>query len=254
MPDPLRLDGRVTIVTGGAGGIGAAVCHRMAIRGAEVAVCDVDIEAATQIAASVREATDQQALACQLDVRSPGSCSSCVDSVVADFGRLDFLVNCAGITRRLDAASTSEEVWHELMEVNLHGVVRMCLASRSLLIEHPGGAVVNLGSTSGAVAVANSAAYGVTKAGVHQLTRALAYEWAEVGVRVNAVAPTIVETPMTADVRQNPSYMEAKLAAIPMHRVVQPEEVAEVVTWLCSPSAAMVTGQVVFVDGGFTIV
>ncbi|MBO0772401.1 MAG: SDR family oxidoreductase, partial [Actinobacteria bacterium] len=131
--------------------------------------------------------------------------------------------------------------------------IRMCRAAVRLLRAAPAPAVVNLGSTAGAVAVAGSAAYGVSKAAIMHLTKILALEWAPAGIRVNAVAPSIVPTAMTEDVRQSNEYMTAKLATIPLGRMVTREEVAQAVAYLCSPAAAMTTGQTLFVDGGVTV-
>jgi NAD(P)-dependent dehydrogenase (short-subunit alcohol dehydrogenase family) len=252
--DPIRVDGRVALVTGAASGIGAATVSRLATRGADVAVCDLNLDAATALAEQISSSTSRSVRAFALDVRRGEECSRCVAEVANHFGRIDYLVNSAGVMSRLDANDTSDEVWHELLEINLHGTIRMCHEAGPWLARQQGSAVVNLGSTNGAVAVPLSAAYGVSKAGIHHLTRILAFEWARNGVRVNAVAPTIVETPMTADIREDPSYLEAKLAAIPLGRMVTPREVAEVVAWLCSQASAMVTGQIIFIDGGFTIV
>jgi len=138
------------------------------------------------------------------------------------------------------------------VEINLNGTFRMCQAVHPVLSVH-GGNVVNMASTGGLVAIAGSAMYGVTKAGIIQLTKILALEWAGARIRVNAVAPTIVPSPMTADVLENETYMAAKLASIPLGRVVRPEEVAAAVRWLASPDAAMVTGHTVCVDGGVSV-
>ncbi len=154
---------------------------------------------------------------------------------------------------RHDFAGTSEAEWRDVLDVNLGGTIRMCRAALWLLRAAPAPAVVNLGSTAGAVAVAGSAAYGVSKAAIMHLTRILAFEWAPEGIRVNAVAPAIVPTAMTEDVRQSAEYMRTKLAAIPLGRMATPDEVAQAVAYLCAPAAAMTTGQTLFVDGGLTI-
>jgi len=252
--DPIRVDGRVALVTGAASGIGAATVARLATRGADVAVCDLNLDAGTALAEQISSSTGRSVRAFALDVRRGEECARCVAEVADHFGRIDYLVNSAGVMSRADAGSTSDETWHELLEINLYGTIRMCREAEPWLTRQQGSAAVNLGSTNGAVAVPLSAAYGVSKAGVHHLTRILALEWARNGVRVNAVAPTIVETPMTADIRKDPSYLEAKLAVIPLGRMVTSGEVAEVIAWLCSQSSAMVTGQIIFIDGGFTII
>jgi NAD(P)-dependent dehydrogenase (short-subunit alcohol dehydrogenase family) len=168
------------------------------------------------------------------------------------FGRLDLLVNNAGINARGKTEEMPEEAWHEVVEVNLNGTFRMCQAAHPALARD-GGAIVNLASTGGLVAIAGSAMYGVTKAAIIHLTKVLSLEWAGAGIRVNAVAPTIVPSPMTADVLGNEAYMAAKLATIPLGRVVEPQEVADAVRWLASPGSAMVTGQTIAVDGGVSV-
>jgi NAD(P)-dependent dehydrogenase (short-subunit alcohol dehydrogenase family) len=176
-----------------------------------------------------------------------------VQAAVDTFGRLDILVNNAGVTLRQDAAATAEPDWQRILDVNLTGTFRMCQEARPYLAVRGDGAVVNLGSTAGQIAIPGSAAYSVSKAGVLHLTRVLAVEWAPAGVRVNAVAPTIVPSPMTADVLGDAEYMAAKLATIPLGRIPQPGNVAGAVAWLVSPAASVITGHTVFIDGGVTI-
>lgn len=232
--DAFRLDGKVAVVTGAARGIGACVAATLAGRGATVAGADL---ADTPF---------------RVDVRDAGSCAALVSDVVDRYGRLDLLVNNAGVVRRGPAATMSEEDFATVLDVNLTGTFRMCQAAYPAL-RAARGAVVNLGSTNGHIAVRDSAGYCVSKAGVLHLTRVLALEWAADRIRVNAVGPTIVPTDMTADVRDDPRYMAEKMATIPLRRMAEPADVANAVAYLLSDAAAMVTGQTVFVDGGVTI-
>ncbi|MDQ7905736.1 SDR family NAD(P)-dependent oxidoreductase [Phytohabitans sp. ZYX-F-186] len=234
MTDPFRLDGRVAVVTGAARGIGACVAATLAGRGATVASADL------------------AGAAHRVDVRDAASCAALVSDVVDRYGRLDLLVNNAGVVRRGPAATMSEVDFTEVLDVNLTGTFRMCQAAYPAL-RAAGGAVVNLGSTNGHIAVKGSAGYCVSKAGVLHLTRVLALEWAADRIRVNAVGPTIVPTDMTADVRGDQRYMAEKMATIPLGRMAEPADVAGAVAYLLSDAAAMVTGQTVFVDGGVTI-
>ncbi|WP_460405156.1 SDR family NAD(P)-dependent oxidoreductase [Actinophytocola sediminis] len=231
----------VALVTGATGGIGTVICADLAKHGYTVVAADLSGAPVPGTAHAV-----------EVDVRSRDSCLAAVASTVELAGGIDLLVNNAGINARGRAQDVGEEVWHPVVEVNLNGTFRMCQAAYPELARH-GGAIVNLASTGGLVAIAGSAMYGVTKAAIIHLTRTLAVEWAGAGIRVNAVAPTIVPSPMTEDVLDDPAYVTAKLATIPLGRMVEAQEVADAVRWLASPGSAMVTGQTVAVDGGVSV-
>ncbi|MGB3438153.1 MAG: SDR family NAD(P)-dependent oxidoreductase [Actinophytocola sp.] len=235
MADPIAL------VTGAGGGIGSVLCADLAKHGYTVVAADLGGEPVPGAANTVA-----------LDLRDGASCHAAVAATVDRFGGLDLLVNNAGINARGRTEDMPEEVWHPVVEVNLSGTFRMCQAAHPALAA-VGGTIVNLASTGGLVAIAGSAMYGVTKAAIIQLTRILAIEWAGAGIRVNAVAPTIVPSPMTADVLDDAEYMTAKLATIPLGRLVEAQEVADAVRWLASPGSAMVTGQTIAVDGGVSV-
>ena len=231
---------KVAVVTGGAAGIGEAIARRLAASGHTMVIGDLSI-------------VEPSETAHPLDVTDPDSCRTFVAAVLDRYGRLDVLVNNAGINHRRTAAETTREDWDRIIGTNLGGTFTMSVAAYAAL-RASNGCVVNLGSTSGHVAIAGAAAYGVSKAAIMHLTRVLALEWAGDRIRVNAVAPTIVETAMTADVLNDPEYMTAKLASIPLGRMVTREDVAGAVAYLTSADAVSVTGQVLFVDGGVSIV
>ncbi|MFC6090097.1 SDR family NAD(P)-dependent oxidoreductase [Saccharothrix lopnurensis] len=243
MGEQVEAPGRalVALVTGATGGIGAHLCAELAAHGYTVVAADLDGERPPGARHSV-----------MLDLRSGESCRAAVEETVEGFGSLDLLVNNAGVNARGRTEDMPEEVWGGVVDVNLNGTFRMSQAAYRAMARR-GGSIVNLASTGGLVAIGGSAIYGVTKAAIIHLTKVLAVEWAAVDIRVNAVAPTIVPSPMTADVLDDAEYMAAKLATIPLGRAVSPREVAAAVRWLASTDAAMVTGHTIAVDGGVSV-
>lgn len=236
-----RMTPPVALVTGAGGGIGTALCRELANSGYRVIGADRPGSALPSDTESI-----------EIDLRSSELCHEAISAVGDRHGRLDLLVNNAGINARGNAESMPEAQWQQVVDVNLSGTFRMCQIAHALLKDSRG-SVVNLSSSAALVAIAGSAMYGVTKAAISHLTRVLAVEWAADAIRVNAVAPTIVATAMTADVLEDEAYMKSKIASIPLGRLVTPEEVATVVRWLASAEATMITGLTVPVDGGVSL-
>ncbi|MFD6994427.1 SDR family NAD(P)-dependent oxidoreductase [Streptomyces sp. NPDC059943] len=249
MNDPVRLDGHVALVTGAAGGIGAAVARRLAGLGCRVARADLAAPADWEPEGPDGGGHTRH----RVDVRSTASCQELLAEVLAAHGRLDHLVNNAGIVRRGPAAEMTDEDFTTVVDVNLCGTFRVTRAAYPALKAAGSASVVNIGSTNGRIAVLDSLGYCVSKAAVMHMARVLALEWAPDGIRVNAVAPTIVSTDMTADVRSDADYLRDKLASIPLGRMADRDDVANAVAHLLSPAAAMTTGHTLFVDGGATI-
>jgi 2-dehydro-3-deoxy-D-gluconate 5-dehydrogenase len=252
--DTLRgvLDGKVAFVTGGTGGLGKAIATLLAERGANVAVADLEdrVSQASELAAGL----PSKCVGVRCDVRAPSSIQEAVAEAVINLGGLDIMVCNAGVNVRLPSLKVSESDWDSVLDVNLRGVFFSAQAAgRQMVRQGRGGKIVSIASIMGLVASARSgAAYCASKAGVVNLTRALAVEWAEYGIQVNAVAPTYSPTQLTAGLFQDPALLESVLERTPNHRLAPPESIAEAVAFLASPAADMITGVTLPVDGGWT--
>jgi 2-hydroxycyclohexanecarboxyl-CoA dehydrogenase len=244
----MRFEGRIALVTGGAGGIGSATTSRLAAEGARVAVCDLDGEAARALAA------DLGGLAVELDVTSDAAIASAVATVERDLGPVDVLVNNAGVAGELFFTQTPPEVWDNMLAVNLRGVLAMTHAVLPGMQERGAGAIVNVASEAGRVGSQLAAVYSATKAGVIGFTKAVAKESARYGVRVNAVAPGPIDTQMVraAEVlgEIGERMVQGMIDSTAMKRLGEPDEVAAAIAWLASDEASYVTGETVGVSGG----
>jgi 2-hydroxycyclohexanecarboxyl-CoA dehydrogenase len=246
-----RLDSRSIIVTGAASGIGRATAIRLAAEGATVACLDLDGAAAEKTAAEIGEAGGR-ARAWTVDVSDEAAVGATVAAVVAEHGGADALCNIAGIGRFAHSAELSKSEWDKTIAVNLTGTFLMCRAVLPTMLER-GGAIVNTGSTAGMFGQPYSAAYGASKGGVILLTKSLAYEYIKRGVRVNAVAPGGIETPIIGSF-DYPEGSDPKLFFKIMSPMGfgQPEEVAGLFAYLVSAEARYITGAVFAIDGGMT--
>jgi 3-oxoacyl-[acyl-carrier protein] reductase len=244
----LELPGRVAIVTGAARGIGFAIAERLSKVGAQVVVADIAEDGAAAAAERLREGGGK-AIGVAADVTSPDEAGAMVERAIDAFGAVDILVNNAGITGR-DAPlwETTDEDWEKVLGLNLTGVFYCCRAVVSHMRERGSGAIVNVASISGKEGNPNMIPYSVSKAGVICLTKALAKEVIHDGVRVNAVAPGVIETPLLDQLQ--PEAIEYMRSKVPMGRMGSPEEVAAVVHFLASDAASFVTGQCYDVSGG----
>lgn len=242
---PGDLASRTALVTGGSGGIGSAIARALSQRGATVAVVDAD-ERAHAVA------TEVAGIAVVEDLTAADAPRRVVDQVVAETGSLDILVNAAGVQVRTAAVDIADEDWERLLSVNLTAAYRLTRAAAKNLAASRG-SIVNIVSLSSDRAVAGIVPYGATKAGLLQLTRGLAVELGPQGIRVNAVAPGYVVTPMTAAKLDDPEFRQQVLSRIPLGRLADGGDVADVVTFLASDTARYITGAVLPVDGGYSI-
>jgi 3-oxoacyl-[acyl-carrier protein] reductase len=244
----MELRGLAALVTGAGRGIGAAIARDLAAHGAEVALVDLrQFDTAEALAAELRTA-GRKAVALRADVASFADADASVAAAVKAFGRLDVLVCNAGITRDAASWKMTEQAWEEVIDVNLKGCFSFCRAAAPVFRAQQGGRIVTIASINGLRGKFGQANYSASKAGVIGLTRTLARELGPSGVTVNCVAPGMVRSDMTDAL---PSHvLEKAIAESALGRIAEPEEIAHAVTFLCSPLARHITGQVLAVDGG----
>jgi acetoin reductase-like protein len=254
----MRFEGQAVVVTGGGRGIGRAVCLRFASEGANVVVCDVDRAVAEETAEAVR-GLGPEAEAVELDVRDGEGVAAMVSKAVERFGRIDVLVNNAGITIAKPVLEFTEEEWDRTFDINVKGVFRCSQHVAAHMVEHRSGKIINIASESGKTAKPSFTIYGSSKFAVVGFTQGLAQELAPYGVNVNAVCPGIVHTRMWEELdrvigerqgRKPGEVLESRKELIPLGRLETPEDVSGVVAFLASDDARYMTGQAVNVTGG----
>ena len=249
----MRLDDNVVLVTGGGSGIGRAIALAVAEAGADVTVCEVPqkIDALDEVCEAI-ENLGRRALPLPLHLPNLAAIDSVVRRVLDAYGRIDVLVNNAGINIPKDALDVTEADWDAVLDVNLKGLFFMSQCAARSMVERGGGKIVNIASQNGVVGYYKRAAYCASKAGVVNLTRVLAVEWAPHRITVNAVGPTFILTPLTQSTFDDAHLREDMLSRIPLGRVGRPEDVVGAVVFLASPAADLITGHTLLVDGGWT--
>ena len=245
------LQGQVALVTGAARGIGRAIALTFAHAGADLALGLHDVQNDGNLANEI-EALGRRALRLQMDMTRLDQVRTAVDTAVAHFGRLDILVNNAGLGPSNPAEDVREEDFDLTVAVNLKGTFFASQAAGRSMIRQKYGRIINLSSQAGLVALPTESIYCMTKAAISHLTRCLAVEWGPYNITVNAVAPTFINTPGTAEALEDPAFRADVLSRIPLGRIGEPMEVAAAIVFLASPAASLITGDTLLIDGGWT--
>jgi len=249
-----RLTDRVALVTGGASGIGFCTAQALAEAGARVTIADLQPDAISKAKAALNQ-LGYSVDGILMDVTNSEHVTGVANEIVRDFGRVDILVNSAGIARsQTPAENVADEHWLNVLDVNLNGTFWCARAFGKHMLKQGSGVIVNVGSMSGFIVNRPQAQsyYNASKAAVHHLTKSLAAEWASRGVRVNAVAPTYIATPINAFADKTSEMYRRWIDSTPMARLGEPEEVASVILFLASDAATLMTGSIVVVDGGYS--
>jgi 3-oxoacyl-[acyl-carrier protein] reductase len=246
----MKLDGKVTIVTGGGQGIGRAIALALANDGADLIVNDVNLDTANTVTDEIK-APGHRALAIKADISNYEDVNQLVEKTLDRFKRIDILVNNAGISEPVVTEELTEVEWDRVININLKGQFLCSQAVGRQMIKQKQGKIINIASVVGHRAAPMQAAYCASKAGLIQLTKVLAAEWGKYNINVNSVSPGAVETPRMQKMRgEIPAFLEGRLEATPLRRFIKPEEIANTVLFLASPESDGITGEDIIVDGG----
>lgn len=251
----MRVDNKVCLVTGGGSGLGKAMAEGLAFYGADVLITELPsrMELATQVAAEMSQQYNKRVVPLPLQLPDLASINAMTAAAIKEFGRIDVLVNNAGIQIAKFALDVTEDDWDKVLDTNLKGAF-FCSQSvaREMIKQGNGGRVINIASQNGVIGYWKRAAYCSAKAGLVNLTRELAIEWAEYGINVNAIGPTFIRTALTEQTFKDKAIYDDIINRIPLKRIGEPEELIGAVVFLASDSASLVTGTTLMVDGGWT--
>jgi NAD(P)-dependent dehydrogenase (short-subunit alcohol dehydrogenase family) len=251
--DRFKLDGQVALVTGASRGLGQAMARGLAEAGANLAVCSRHQDEIDAVAEEIRAATGRAVLALEVDVTDREQVEAFVERTLAEFGQIDILVNNAGINRRVPLLELDDATWQEVLDINLTGPMYTCRAVGPHMIKRKYGRIINVASTLALVSIPNRTPYAASKAGLALFTKTIALEWGPHGVTANALCPGPFDTPLNASIKNDPVAYQQFLDKIPLGRWGDPRELACAVVFLASPASSFMTGALVLVDGGWTV-
>jgi len=246
-----KLDNKISLVTGGAGGIGIEICKSLLDAGSKVIIADIDSKKSKKLLKKIKNKNIEYY---KLDSTSEKNIKSLSRFILKKYKRLDVLVNCVGICFNKEAEKVKKKEWDKVMNININSMFYVCKEFGKIFIKQKKGTIVNIGSNSGLIVdkPQPQASYNASKAAVHQLTKSLACEWSKYNIRVNAIAPGYVATEMTLLGRKKPHWFKYWIEMTPMKRLAEPSEIASVVLFLASESSSYCTGSIISVDGGYT--
>jgi NAD(P)-dependent dehydrogenase (short-subunit alcohol dehydrogenase family) len=251
VPELFSLTDRVAVVTGASRGLGRGIALALAAAGAHVALVSRTAADLEVVAGEIR-AMDRQALAATADVTEEASVQAMVERVRAEFGRIDILVNSAGIVSLKPTVEFPVDEWQRIIDVNLRGTFLCCKEAAKVMLAQGRGKIINMSSVRGHQGRANDPAYPASKGAVNLLTKSLAIEWAQRGINVNAIAPTFIRTELNAFLLDDPPTRDWVLSRIPMGRVGEIPDIFGLAVFLASPASDFITGQTIYLDGGWT--
>ncbi|WP_309119666.1 glucose 1-dehydrogenase [Paenibacillus sp.] len=248
-----RLDGMTAVVTGAGRGIGRALAVGLAEAGADVAILSRTAEQLALVAKEIREATGKEALCLPSDVTRRADLEAAVAETMRRFGKIDVLVNNAGMNIRTPALEVTDEQWERIVQTNLKSAFQLSQLVGERMKERGSGRIVNISSVAGHTALRTGVVYGSTKAALIQMTKILALEWGKYGIRVNSVGPWYFKTPLTEKLLADEAFVQEVESRTPLRRIGRLEELVGPVVFLASDAASYITGQTLYVDGGMTI-
>ena len=246
-----KLDNKISLVTGGAGGIGSEICKSLLDAGSKVIIADIDSKKSKKL---LKKINNKNIEYYKLDSTSEKNIKSLSRFILKKYKRLDVLVNCVGICFNKEAEKVKKKEWDKVINININSMFYVCKEFGKIFIKQKKGTIVNIGSNSGLIVdkPQPQASYNASKAAVHQLTKSLACEWSKYNIRVNAIAPGYVATEMTLLGRKKPHWFKYWIEMTPMKRLAEPSEIASVALFLASESSSYCTGSIISVDGGYT--